>query len=141
MAVTKEDKAAFADAIKEPKRHIEESVRHIKEVAVLKKKHPNIAGYYNLEMAMDNLRVCMFNLNMNDASMRIMQLKNSKYLDDARRSFSNALLLLEEIVGNDIDRPWLTTRIIVRQIDQINIRNGAADQQEIALNFDTMVDR
>jgi len=104
MAISKAEKAAYDNEVKDLKRDVDFLTKAIKEAASKKKKHPNIANYYNLEMACRGMDAIDCYLKMNDLSVEILGLRSSQHLENARKAFFNVLQCFEEIVGRDIDR-------------------------------------
>ena len=64
MPITKAEKAAYNDYIKEPKVQIEETKKKIKQIESRKNSSPNIAGYLSLEIVMEylnNIKTYIYN--------------------------------------------------------------------------------
>ncbi|MBN2079458.1 MAG: hypothetical protein JW838_10865 [Spirochaetes bacterium] len=104
MAVSKAEKAAYNDEIKDIKRDVEQIRKTVNDVVAKKKKNPSIANYYNFEVAalrMDSIERLM---KMNDLSVEMLGIRNSNFLENARREFYRVLQDLEEVVGDQIDR-------------------------------------
>ncbi len=141
MPATKDQKQNFANATKAPKEQIEQINREIKEILLKKKKLPSVSAYFNLEMAVMHLDLISLYINMSDASLEYLEIKNAAYLENARKDYYKALQLLEEVAGNEIDRPLSENRDYLEQIDQLNIRNIYQILRKLVFTFDTLVDK
>jgi|APHig6443718053_1056840.scaffolds.fasta_scaffold16097_3 hypothetical protein len=140
MAQAKE-KDLYNNTVKGPKTNIEAANKHIKEILVKKKKQPKLAGYYNLEMVMEHMNITLLYLNMSDASVDILKLRNSSLLESAKKEFYKVLPLLEEIVGTDIDRPLVENKEFLIKIEKVNIRQILQLSQKILYVFDTLIEK
>ncbi len=118
--VSKAEKAAYNDEIKDIKREVETTKKAINEALGKKKKHPAIAGYYNLELASREMDAIENFMKMNDLSMEMLNLRNSTFLENARKEFYKVLQYLEEIVGNQVDRSLRENDEYLATIKQIN---------------------
>jgi len=101
MAVGKAEKAAYNDEIKDIKREVDHINKSINEAFGKKKKHPPIANYYNLELANLEMDAIENFLKMNDLSVEMLSIKNSNFLETARKGFYRVLQYMEEIVSDD----------------------------------------
>ncbi|MDY6968886.1 MAG: hypothetical protein SVR08_09590 [Spirochaetota bacterium] len=104
MAISKAEKAAYNDYVKEYKNEIDIVQKKIKDIEINKKKMPNIANYYNFEIVLELIKSILLYIDMSEASLEMLHIKNEGYLNNARKEIYNILRLMEEIVGNDIDR-------------------------------------
>ncbi len=104
MAVSKAEKAAYNDEIKDMKRDVEQIRKTVNDVTAKKKKSPSIKNYYNFEMAALRMDAIERLIKMNDLSMEMLGIRNSNFLENARREFYRVLQDLEEVVGDQIDR-------------------------------------
>ena len=104
MPVSKAEKAAYNDEIKDIKKEVDNYSSIIRDILIRKKKMPRIGAYYNLEMAHKQMDVIDLCLKINDLSVEMLGLKNEPYLNNARKEFYKILQEVEEIVGNQIDR-------------------------------------
>ncbi len=120
MAVTKAEKAAYNDYIKSYKSDIEEARKAQKELELKKKKMPGIEGYLNIEIALYSLKIINLNLQMNDASVEMLNVRNEKFLNDARKEYYKILQLMEETVGTDIDRSLKENEEHLEKIDRFS---------------------
>jgi hypothetical protein len=102
--VSKAEKAAYNDEIKDIKREVDQTKKSISEASSKRKKNPNISNYYNLEMASKEMDAIENFIKMSDLSMEMLKIKNNTYLENARKEFYKVLQHLEEVVGADLDR-------------------------------------
>ena len=122
MAVGRAEKAAYNDEIKDIKREVDQIKRAINEVSGKKKKHPSIANYYNLELAYREMDSIDNFLKMNDLSVEMLGIKNSNFLEIARKGFYKVLQYMEEIVGSNIDRTLKENDEYLATISRVNPR-------------------
>lgn len=141
MAVSKEKKQQYDEAIREPKSSIKELEKVLKEVKLKKKKRTAIAGYYNLEMVLLHLDIITENIKMNDSSVEFLELKNTAFLEKGRKEFYKALQLLEEIAGTDLDKPLVENKEYLQAINQVSIRNILQLIRKFSWVFETLKDR
>ena len=141
MAATKEQKQQYDEAIKEPRARMKELEKEIKDILAKKKKSPAIFGYYNLEMVLLHLEIIMLNINMNDSSIEYLDLRNSAFLERGRKEFYKALQLLEEIAGNELEKPLSENKEYLKSIDRVNIRNILQVVRKFSWVFETLKDR
>ncbi len=138
---TKNEKNAFNEAIKGPRDEIDIINKFIKELSLKKKKMPNIKDYFSLETAMEHIKIVMLYLNMSDASQEILKLRNSSFLDKARKEYYKVIQLLEEIVGNTIDRPLADNKDYLIKIANISIHQILMISKKISFVFETLIDK
>jgi len=140
MALAKE-KEIYTHTIKGPKADIESANKRIKDVLLKKKKSPAVAGYHNLEMVMEHINITLLYLNMSDASIDLLKIRNTSFLEAARKEFYKVLPLLEEIVGTDIDRPLVENRDFLVKIEKVNIRQILKISHKILFVFETLIEK
>jgi hypothetical protein len=120
MPVSKAEKAAYNDEIKDIKKEVDNYNSIIRDILIRKKKMPRIGAYYNLEMAHKQMDVVDLCLKINDLSVEMLGLKNEPYLNNARKEFYKILQEVEEIVGNQIDRTLRENDEYLINIKQVN---------------------
>ncbi|MBN2159770.1 MAG: hypothetical protein JW807_10265 [Spirochaetes bacterium] len=120
MAVGKAEKAAYNDEIKDIKRELDSLKKSMNEAISKKKKFPNIAGYYNLELVSREMDAIDCFLKMNDLSVEMLGIKNNTFLENARKEFFKVLQQLEEIVGPDVDRTLRENDEYLEKINRLN---------------------
>jgi hypothetical protein len=140
MAISKEEKSRFNEASKSDKDQIIYFEKMIKDLSVKKRKFINISSYYNLEIMNIYLELIQLYLHVSDLSNEIMGIKDSANQEKARKSFGNAILLIEEIVGNQIDRPLVENKEYLKKLDRINIRQTLEICKKLTFVFETLVD-
>jgi len=118
--LSKAEKAAYNDEIKDIKREVEQIKKSLNEATIKKKKHPSIQGYYNLEIASYEMDSIDSFLKMNDLSVEMLGIKNNSYLENARKQFYLVLQHLEEVVGDDIDRTLKENDEYLAHIKKLN---------------------
>ncbi|TFH42942.1 MAG: hypothetical protein E4G96_02320 [Chrysiogenales bacterium] len=104
MAVSKAERAAYNDEIKDIKREVDQIRKTLNEVATKKKKSPSLANYYNFEMASLRMDSIEGFVKMNDLSVEMLGLKNSGPLENARKEYYRVLQDMEDVVGQQVDR-------------------------------------
>ena len=140
MSQTKE-KELYNQSIKLPKAEIELATKRIKDILAKKKKHPNLWAYYNLEQVVEHVNITMLYLNISDASIDILKLKNASFLESARKEYYKVLPLLEEIVGTDIDRPLVENKEYLEKIDKVTIRHILQISNKLLFTFETLLEK
>jgi hypothetical protein len=120
MALSKAEKAAYNDEIKDIKRDVDQVKKSINEVLTKKKKYPNIGGYLNLEIASREMDAIDDYLKMNDLSVEMLGIRNSGLLETARKEFYKLLQHMEEVVGSDIDRTLKENDEYLAKINRLN---------------------
>lgn len=140
MAQAKE-KELYSQSIKGPKAEIEAAEKRIKEAISNKKKRPAVAGYYNLELVMEHINITLLYLNMGDASIDFLKVKNTSFLESARKEFYSVLPLLEEIAGTEIDRPLVDNKEFLKKIEKVTIRQILQISQKVLYVFDTLLEK
>ncbi len=81
---------------------------------------PKIAEYYNLEMVTGLMTVISFYIKMSDRSLEILGIKNEKFLNEARKEFYKILQIMEETVGDDVDRSLRENDEYLAKIDRFS---------------------
>lgn len=120
MQITKAEKAAYNDYIKEYHKEIDDLKKRIKELANKKKRKPAIAAYYNLEIIIEQIKIITLYISMSDASMEMLHIKNESFLNHARKDVYKLLQELEEIVGNETDRSLKENEDYLQRIEKVN---------------------
>ena len=120
MPITKAEKAAYNDYIKEFQAELESLKKIDKEIAVKKRKMPAIAPYYNIESVFTHLKITSLYIKMSDASLEMLNIKNESFLNNARKEIYKIIQMLEETVGNDMDRTLKENEEYLEKIDKIN---------------------
>ncbi len=120
MAIGKAEKAAYNDEIKDIKREVDDIQRGVNELSALKKQRPNLAYYYNLEICISSMKIMDLNLKMSDLSIDMLGIKNENFLNNSRKEFYKVLTMLEEIVGDDVDRSLRENDAYIARIDRMN---------------------
>jgi hypothetical protein len=141
MAITKAEKAAYNDYIKEYKYEIDEYNKKIKENDAKKKKMPNIEGYLNLENVIENLNIIMTYIKMSDVSIEMLNVKNERFLDNARKEIYKAIQTMESIVGNQIDRSLKENEEYLEKIHQVNPLQILRIIQRIYYTFSKIIEK
>jgi hypothetical protein len=118
--VSKAEKAAYNDEIKDIKREVDQIRKSINEAFSKRKKNPNISGYYSLEMASKEMDAIDSFVKMNDLSVEMLKIKNNTYLENARKEFYKVLQHLEEVVGADLDRSLRENDEYLISINKLN---------------------
>lgn len=140
MAISKEDKLRFAEASKDDKTNLTKYEKSLKEISDKRKKHQSIAGYYSLELADIYLKMIPIYLHISDLSNDIMGIKDSASQEKARKTYSNMLIVLEDIVGGDFDRPLAENKDYLQKIEKFNIRQTLELCKKMIFVYETLVD-
>ena len=59
----------------------------------------NIEAYYNLEIVTYYIKMINNYIKMCDISLEMLGIKNNKFLEEAKSTFSKILQLMDDIVG------------------------------------------
>jgi hypothetical protein len=105
MAIDKNKKNLYDSEVKDVKRDINSIRTAIKDIKIKMKGKSNIEAYYNLEIALLHMKNIDNFLKMNNLSLRLLDMRQSAVLDEAKKELSNLIMALENIVGNEIERP------------------------------------
>jgi hypothetical protein len=120
MPISKSDKTAYNEYVKDLKADKEASYKHITELQKKQKELPRIKSYYVIESVLELLKIISLELNMSDASLEIMNFKNENSLKNARKEFINVLQKMEDLVGNQIDRSLKENEDYLQALDRIS---------------------
>ena len=120
MAIGKAEKAAYNDEIKDYKVAVDTGQKQVKDIIVKKKQSPKLSAYYNIELAVTHMRIIGLYLKMSDLSMDMLGIKNDAYLNEARKAFYLVVQMLEEGVGNEVDRSLRTNDQHIAAISKID---------------------
>ncbi len=121
MAIGKAEKAAYNDEIKDLKREVEDYSKKIKEIQLKKlKKMPRLTEYFNLEIATYYMNIINLYLRMNNLSLDMLNQRNEKFLNEARKEFYKVLQALEGVVGDEIDRSLRSNDEYLAKIDRLS---------------------
>ncbi|MBN2400877.1 MAG: hypothetical protein JXN64_00610 [Spirochaetes bacterium] len=120
MAITKAEKVAYTNYVKEHQQDIEKSRSRLKEITNKMKSMRSIAGYFNIEAIIEYIKIIKIYLKMNDISKDMLGQKNETYLNNARKEIYKVLQLAEEVVGNDLDRSLKENEEYLIKIEKIN---------------------
>ncbi len=107
MAISKAQKAAYNDEIKNIKTEIDTLQKNIRETASKRKEMPNLEGYFNIETVYYLVKDIEYNIQINNLSVQMLNIKNNKSLDNAKSSLSKILQFMKETVGDEVDRDSL----------------------------------
>jgi len=105
MAVDAATKALYNERIGAQKAQISE---HEKEIAAYKKAmtaNKKLKPFFHLGNVAQLLEIIRLQIEMNEISEEMMQLKNSAFLDNARKNLYKAFADLDVVVKGDIDEP------------------------------------
>lgn len=141
MAITKAERAAFNDYIKEFKQEIDVTYRRIKEVDTKKRKMDKIAGYLSLEIVMEYLSVISLYLKMNNASLEMLNIRNEKFLDNARKDIYKVIQIMEELFGTEVDRPLKENEDYLEKISQVTPLQKLKIIQKLTTIFESVVSK
>lgn len=120
MAISKAEKAAYNDEVKDIKKEVDELNRHLREVLNKKKKMQSLSAYYNLELVSTQMKIINLYLRMNDLSLEMLNIKNDAFLNNARKEFYKVLQYMEDIVGNEVERSLKDNDEYLVKIEQLN---------------------
>ncbi|MFH0975776.1 MAG: hypothetical protein V1874_08325 [Spirochaetota bacterium] len=120
MAITKAEKVAYTNYVKEHQSEIEKIRAKIKEITAKMKSMHAISGYLKIEAIIESLKIIKLFLKMNDISFDMLGQKNETYLNNARKEVYKILQLAEEIVGNDLDRSLKENEDYLIKIEKVN---------------------
>lgn len=120
MAITKAEKAAYNNQIKEYNLEIDKCKANLKDLMGKMRSMPKIKPYLNLEAALVHVKIISLFIKMNDISLEMLDQKNESLLNTARKEIYKVLQLLEEVVGSDIDRSLRENEEYIKKIDKVN---------------------
>jgi len=120
MAIGKAEKAAYAEEVKGIKGIIDNYQKQVKNATDKKKQGGNLKAYYCLELVIYYIKVIELYLKMSDISMDMLGIKNDASLNEARKGFYLVVLLLEEIVGSEVDRSLKANDEYLAYIDKFD---------------------
>ena len=136
--VSKAEKAAYNDEIKDIKREVDQIKKSINEAFSKRKKNPNILRYYSLEMASKEMDAIDNFVKMNDLSIEMLKIKNNTYLENARKEFYKVLQHMEEVVGADLDRSLKENDEYLATINKFNPKQILAFVQRMHRILNTL---
>ncbi|MBN2038436.1 MAG: hypothetical protein JW864_00225 [Spirochaetes bacterium] len=120
MTITKAERVAYNNYVKEHHEGIEQARNAIKDITNKIKTMSSIKGYLNIEAILDYIKIIRLYIKMNDISLDMLDQKNETYLNNARKEIYKVLQLAEEIVGSDIDRSLKENEEYLKKIDKVN---------------------
>lgn len=120
MAISKAEKAAYNDEIKDIKSNVDKLQKKVNEAMSKRKKMSSITGYFNLEAVVIQLLIIESYLKMNDLSLEMLGIRNENYLNNARKEFYKVLQSMEEVVGKDVDRSLKENDEYLDKINRFN---------------------
>ncbi len=85
MAITKAERVAYTNYVKEHQDEIDETKARLKEVTGKMKSMRGIIGYLNIEAIIEYIKIIKVYLKMNDISNDMLGQKNETYLNNARK--------------------------------------------------------
>ncbi len=137
----KAEKIAFAGETKDIKKDSDNIKKIINETILKKKKNPTMAPYYNIELVTLMLNLMEKYYKINDLSVEMLDFKNNRVLDEARKEFYKILQLLEETVGNEIDRPLKENKFYLSRISRFSPRDILQFLQRIHKLLAALIDK
>lgn len=120
MAITKAEKVAYNNYVKEQQAEIEHAKSRLKDITGKRKSMPNIQGYLNIEAILEHIKIIKLFIKMNDISLDMLGQKNETFLNNARKEVYKILQFAEENVGNDIDRSLKENEDYLGKIDKVD---------------------
>jgi hypothetical protein len=120
MAITKAEKVAYNNYVKEHQEEIEKQRSKLKENTSKMKSMRGIKEYLNIEAILDYIKIIKVYLKMNDISNDMLGQKNETYLNNARKEVYKVIQLAEEVVGNDLDRSLKENEEYLLKIQKVN---------------------
>ncbi len=141
MAILKAEKAAYNDYIKELKIEEDETYKRIAELEKKKKELPRIKDYYTVEIVLELLKIILLDINMSDASVELLSIKNEATLKNARKEFYSVLQKMENLLGDEIDRSLKENEERLKNISRINPLQILKLIQRIHYTFATLIEK
>ncbi|HDP81179.1 MAG TPA: hypothetical protein ENN21_10105 [Spirochaetes bacterium] len=141
MAISKSEKTIYNEHVKDLKAQIDASQKKLSELDKRKRENPRITEYYTIESILELLKIILLNVNISDASLEILKFKNEKALKDARTGFFEVLKRLEQLLGDEIDRPLRENEERLQKIEKINPQQWLKLVQRIHYILSTLIDR
>ncbi len=141
MPISKSEKAIYNEHVKDLKDQIDISQKKLSELEKKKKENARIKEYYTIESILELMKIILLNVNISDASLEILKFKNEKALKDARTGFFEVLKRLENLLGDEIDRPLKENEECLSKVERINPQQWLKLIQRIHYILSTLIDR
>lgn len=119
MAIGQAEKETYKIEASHMKLEITELQKHIKEILLKQKQNEKLSGYYNLELAINYMKIIKLNLRISDLSMEMLGIKNDSAQNDARKNFFVLINAFENVVGGDVDRSLRSNDAYLARISQL----------------------
>lgn len=94
------------DVIKEYKKSMEEIKNREAIIIRVLERDPAQAEYRRLRLVEENLNLLSYYLLFNTLSVNLLRVKNEGALNNARKTYYQAIIYLEQVLSNCIDNPW-----------------------------------
>lgn len=120
MSISKAEKAAYNDEIKDIKNKVEDVNTEIKNLILKQRKLPNITDYYTIEIVNNQLQIIDLYLKMNSVSLDMLGIKNETFLNNARKGFYKVLQDMENLLGKEVDRSLKENDKYLMKIGKLN---------------------
>lgn len=120
MAISKEQKQLFNERVKPYKETLEEVRKEASTLKAAARKDQKLAPYFLVKQAILAMKSSNILVEMAELSAQIQNLKNDKYIGDARKELANSLNDLVKELGEHIDIGLTENEETLAKIDQMN---------------------
>lgn len=120
MAITKEQKQLFNEKVKPYKDMLEEVRKEASTLKAAARKDAKLAPYFLFKQALLSMKSCNLLVEMAELSSQIQNLKNDKYIGDARKEIANSLNDLVKELGEHIDIGLTENEETLVKIEKLN---------------------
>ncbi|MGL1894337.1 MAG: hypothetical protein OCD02_22085 [Spirochaetaceae bacterium] len=104
--VSKEAKHLYSGKISEYKRSLEESIKKVNQMKLILQRDDSGASYKRILIADETMKGVALYCIMNRLSLDLLGIKNEFFINEARKSCYESLILLEAVFGDAINAAY-----------------------------------
>lgn len=104
--VSKEAKHLYSDKISEYKKSLEETTKKINQMKLILQRDDSGASYKRLLIADETMKLVSLYGIMNNLSLDLLGIKNEFFINEARKSLYETIILLEAVFGDTVNAPF-----------------------------------
>lgn len=138
--VSEEAKSLYAEKLKQFKSQVEVIKKKETQILAQIRASPADKGLLGLKQVDTNLDLVSYYSLMNSLSVTLLEIRNEKYLDDARRTLGNTIVLLEGIVSSYIDAPFQDYEEKIFAIEACGDQSRYDLARKLGFSIDTIED-
>ncbi len=105
--VSKEAKHLYSEKISEYKRSLEETTKKINQMKLILQRDDSGASYKRILIADETMKLISLFCIMNGLSLELLGIKNEFFINEARKSCYETLILLEAVFGDVINAAYV----------------------------------